>query len=228
VPVLPPGKPPLDGVPVRAHFCTASDRWVHGFDHYCGFLGTSIGERNHCRFWWFLLTMSLALAVAIGIVQTGFHSERSWDEWYAVNGGHLWVDIFLWAFQAFVFPLLCMHTWLACTRSTGFELMHNPTRIWYLRHTQMCDYPFSEGPIDNIRVFCCEQDGICWQIRGRSDWKPRVYKVPSQIVRDSDDILEHPWQNRFYTCCWDSICKGIRLGMPLATFRMCLSSLDSA
>lgn len=195
-----PGEPPLPGVPVRAHFCSASDRWVHGFDHYCGFLGTSIGERNHCRFWWFLFLMSLAMGVGIGIVQSGFHEQRNWNKWYEVNAGHFWANIYLWVFQAFAFPLLCFHTWLALARATGYELSQNTSRIWYLRHTMKCDFPFSRGVLANVRVFCCEQDGLCWSIRGK-EWKAKSYSVPGPVVRDSDDVCEHPWQNRYYTCC---------------------------
>ena len=39
-------------LPYRAIYCKAERRWIAMFDHYCGILGTPVGEKNHARFWY--------------------------------------------------------------------------------------------------------------------------------------------------------------------------------
>lgn len=55
--------------PLRAHHCRSCGRCVATFDHHCLLLGTCVGERNHARFWWFLLLQSLESALALAIVR---------------------------------------------------------------------------------------------------------------------------------------------------------------
>lgn len=38
--------------PPRAKHCHDCDKCVLQFDHHCVWLGTCIGQGNHCRFWW--------------------------------------------------------------------------------------------------------------------------------------------------------------------------------
>ncbi|KAL4591823.1 hypothetical protein LXL04_004796 [Taraxacum kok-saghyz] len=53
--------------PPRAKHCHDCDRCVLQFDHYCVWLGTSIGQGNHCRFWWYILGET-ALSIWTGIL----------------------------------------------------------------------------------------------------------------------------------------------------------------
>ena len=41
--------------PMRTIYCKAKEKYVAKFDHFCMFLNTPIGEKNHCLFWRFLL-----------------------------------------------------------------------------------------------------------------------------------------------------------------------------
>lgn len=38
--------------PPRTKHCHDCDKCVLQFDHHCVWLGTCIGQGNHCRFWW--------------------------------------------------------------------------------------------------------------------------------------------------------------------------------
>ncbi|XP_063945410.1 protein S-acyltransferase 10 isoform X2 [Daucus carota subsp. sativus] len=40
--------------PPRAKHCHDCDKCVLQFDHHCVWLGTCIGQGNHCRFWWYI------------------------------------------------------------------------------------------------------------------------------------------------------------------------------
>lgn len=56
-------------IPLRAKYCRVSQRYVATYDHFCGMLGTCIGERNRCRFWLFLFSHSMLVWWAIGLVR---------------------------------------------------------------------------------------------------------------------------------------------------------------
>jgi hypothetical protein len=40
-----------------------------------------------------------------------------------------------------------------------------------------------------------------WHSITTLNWKPRKWPRPGPIIRDSDDICAHPWQNKYYSCC---------------------------
>lgn len=61
--------------PLRAQHCKFCARCVAKFDHHCFVLGTCVGEKNHCRFWWFLVLQSLEIALGLTIV--GYNSPFS-------------------------------------------------------------------------------------------------------------------------------------------------------
>ncbi|KAL4579563.1 hypothetical protein LXL04_015715 [Taraxacum kok-saghyz] len=60
--------------PPRAKHCHDCDRCVLQFDHHCVWVGTCIGQGNHCRFWsvnlsvlWYILGET-ALSIWTGIL----------------------------------------------------------------------------------------------------------------------------------------------------------------
>jgi len=82
---------------------------VAGFDHHCHCIGTCIGERNHCRFYWFVFFQTIALWSAIRIVRTGYRPEQDLTDWVLRNLLPLSTSLVLWGFQIFAVIILAIH-----------------------------------------------------------------------------------------------------------------------
>ncbi len=199
----------------RAHHCRACGKCVPLFDHHCDVINTCIGERNRARFWAFLGAQSLALAFAIGILNTSFVWRREMGDWVGANAGAIATLIALWILQAFVFGLLVFHTWLACTNTTTYETSTGAQRLWYLAGTEPrdCDLPFSQGVCTNLRLFCCVLDACCVPAcvqralrkasgrDGTGEWAPHEWERARHIDRETSDVCSNLWENRFWSCC---------------------------
>eukprot|EP00515_Schizochytrium_aggregatum_P020674 CAMPEP_0202096314 /NCGR_PEP_ID=MMETSP0965-20130614/542_1 /ASSEMBLY_ACC=CAM_ASM_000507 /TAXON_ID=4773 /ORGANISM="Schizochytrium aggregatum, Strain ATCC28209" /LENGTH=372 /DNA_ID=CAMNT_0048664635 /DNA_START=26 /DNA_END=1141 /DNA_ORIENTATION=- len=177
-------------VPVRAKFCRNSGRYVATFDHYCGLLGTCIGERNHCRFWWFLFFHSFALAYLLRIVASGFRDTRAEVRiWFDFNTHALLATVVICMLLVPIGCLLFFHSFLALTNMTSYEFLR-ANKISYLEGTKDFDLPFSRGLFRNLHVFCIE-DGFPARCSGQV-WEPHEWHI-EQANRDSDDIWNNIW-----------------------------------
>jgi hypothetical protein len=106
--------------------------------------------------------------------------------------------------------MLIFHTWLVLTNGTTFE-MEKREHLEYLTGTELCDLPFSQGLCWNVRMFCCMRDaattslechgGSSLDIVQKKEFRPILWKPIGRVVRDSDDWIHHPWQNKYWTCC---------------------------
>ncbi|CAI9111018.1 OLC1v1011151C1 [Oldenlandia corymbosa var. corymbosa] len=138
--------------PPRAKHCHDCDRCVLQFDHHCVWLGTCIGQGNHCRFWWYILEET-ALCLWTGILYISYlkvHISKAW--WVDVIMILLLVTLFI--SLAFLVLLLLFHTYLILTNQTTYELVRR-RRIPYLRGIPERVYPFSRGVCRNLYQFCC-------------------------------------------------------------------------
>ncbi|KAJ8433566.1 hypothetical protein Cgig2_033655 [Carnegiea gigantea] len=66
--------------PPRAKHCHDCDKCILQFDHHCVWLGTCIGQANHCRFWWYILeeTTLCLWTVILYIAYLKANISRSW------------------------------------------------------------------------------------------------------------------------------------------------------
>lgn len=190
--------------PVRAHHCRKCKMCVHGFDHHCNMLGTCIGEGNKLRFWLFLTAQTLALCVAVAYAHSCFYSAQSWGwgTWFGVNATALLQAILYYFLLGMVGSLWAMHSWLALVNGTTYEVLRGAKGTYYLAGSQLCDWPFSDGLAFNLRHFCCSSDALLAALMGRQ-WAPARWPDPRHhpVQRDSDDVMNNCWQNRYWSCC---------------------------
>lgn len=128
-------------------------------------------------------------------------------------------NIYIWPLTFSAGIMWLSHTFFALANVTTFECSKR-TKIDYLRGTKQCDLPFSGRLHQNMRQFCCFRDA-CWGwslnrcnsilcfwrretpkfIKANDTWTPIIWEPPGKIIRDSDDVWNHPWQNKYYSCC---------------------------
>ena len=198
----------ISHLPLRCRWCKRNEKYVAKYDHYCIVLGTCIGERNHCRFWWYLLAQTIALGWAISVVLTGIEYRMYWSTWFSANLNKIFCAFVLWCLFFLIFSLLGYHSFLACANMTSYE-MRKGSKIDYMADFDECDLPFSNGLFHNLRIFCCvssglsrrDQDEFRRSKRHRGEWTPTIWRPPEKFNRNSRDCCNNLWENKYWRCC---------------------------
>ena len=203
--------------PLRSHHCRVNGRCVATFDHHCAFLDTCVGERNHFRFWLFLWLNLVCLRAALGVVGSARPLTTRREGWVDEAALIIFLaKLYMYPIYLGVALLWITHTFLAVANVTTFEATKGPEHIEYLRGTRMFDFPFGEGLCRNLYVFFARDNASeliarlvafvdrrrVHPTKGEMDvWKPMPWKMPAYIERDSEDWWNHPWQNKYWSCC---------------------------
>ncbi len=137
--------------------------------------------------------------------------------------------LYMYPLYCIVVLLWTIHTTLVLCNSTTFELTKGPEHIDYLAGTSMTDFPFGGGILYNMRTFIRRDDiyrrvvlylerwGLSfesWRCRCRRanepnetdeettiGWVPILWQMPKSIDGDSADWWNHPWKNKYWSCC---------------------------
>ncbi|KAK8669694.1 hypothetical protein V6N13_107118 [Hibiscus sabdariffa] len=143
--------------PPRTKHCHDCDKCILQFDHHCVWLGTCIGQGNHCSFWWYICEESaLCLWTAtLYITYLKGNISRAWWK----DAIMILLLIVLSISIIFLLLLLLFHSYLVMTNQTTYELVRR-RRIPYLRGVPERVYPFSKGVCRNLYDFCCVGSSI--------------------------------------------------------------------
>ncbi|XP_019172301.1 PREDICTED: protein S-acyltransferase 10-like isoform X3 [Ipomoea nil] len=145
--------------PPRTKHCHDCDKCVLEFDHHCVWLGTCIGQGNHCRFWWYICEET-ALSIWTGILYIQFLKSSISKACYLILTNQTTYELvrrrripYLRGVPERVFPFskgACRNLYYSCCdRSNIYRMEHTPT------HQEIEEKSKPYTCSDVMRCRCC-------------------------------------------------------------------------
>ena len=202
--------PDGDDWPLRSHYIRALNVRVAGYDHFCGCVGTPIGERNRCKAW-VATALHLALALWAGILSMlSYHAVNHLGNFWPLNWMSVISTVLIVPVTIFLTFMFFIFTLNIITNMTTYELLKGSLgKIRYLDGTEVMDIPFSGGICENVWIaitrdgvwndlppWCC-QDGRRTRGCGVDAWEPKDYPPIDLPFRPHNNC----YRNRYWSCC---------------------------
>lgn len=137
----------------RCSHCAMCDNCVEKFDHYCPWVGTSIGRRNYRYFLMFVLSATLLCIYVftlslVRLIKLSDEDHRSFDD--AIKKEPVAIALIVYTFIAawFVGGLSVFHLYLVVTNQTTYE--------HFRKRFGPNGNPYDKGFPRNIFEACCE------------------------------------------------------------------------
>ena len=119
--------------PPRAAHCIESNSCVMRFDHFCPWIGNTVGQRNY-RYFFRFIVVGMFLLIDL-LITCAIRIERhvSADE----GGGDFSMQAFIFScilcffgfvFFCFILGMVVFHTYLQCTNQTTYEQVNDKWR----------------------------------------------------------------------------------------------------
>ncbi len=166
-------------MPLRSKHCFVSDRCIATFDHHCDTINTPIGERNHTRFYLFIVTQFMLLVYSACMAITGILDHHEWSTYLKLNGLAIFMVIVISCIVTSVGGLVAFHTFLLLTNLTSNEIFKADKIRYFQGDISVLDLPFSSGCCGNMRLFCCGADDLCRGGCGsKYEWTHIIWRPP--------------------------------------------------